>query len=180
MLEIDMENLFRGFIKNYMSFGIRDNANWTKWTHRILGYYGQLGRMLGVSVEYEWNKFDLVWFWEEEDRKSKDPWLHIEHENDPDRLIKLAEKAAESYSLNVVVIGYPGSKSDEEKLIHQLKKIKSEWKEAEILAIMDTVVYEEEPIPINGYILRYAQKENMLAGCKEKAKNGTYYCYMRE
>ncbi|PWI48555.1 hypothetical protein CEE45_05795 [Candidatus Heimdallarchaeota archaeon B3_Heim] len=62
-LKIEMDDLFYGIIRNYGQFGIRSDTKYnTKWTPMILGYFANLGQMLGCYVEYEWKYFDLTWF----------------------------------------------------------------------------------------------------------------------
>jgi hypothetical protein len=46
VLKIEMEDLFWGFVRNYVSFGLRPDAKRTTRTNEILGFYSRLGKML--------------------------------------------------------------------------------------------------------------------------------------
>lgn len=171
MVEISMEDLFYGFVRNYHSFGIRSKSKWAKWTNEILGFYARLGRMLGNYVEYEWKYYDLTWFWE----LDEDPWFHIEHENAADRLFRLMEKVKESIAYNIIIIGYPGSVKDQEEFIAELENVKREERRKEILAIMDASFYEDFPISLTGYVLEFGKKTVALKAKKLLTEDGFYY-----
>jgi hypothetical protein len=47
VLKIQMKDLFFGFIHNYWTMGIRPRTKGTKWTSKVLGYFANLGEMLG-------------------------------------------------------------------------------------------------------------------------------------
>ncbi len=173
-----MEDLFSGFIRNYSSFGIRDDTNWTKWTHKILGFYAQLGRMLGAYVEYEWNSLDLIWFWSLKEKEAGEPWLHVEHENDPDRLKNLLGKIDESEALTIIAIGYPPSTKDSKKFMAKVEDIKREWKDLEILVVLDAEAYEEDPVSITGSICRYGRPTKIIEAKKVHSTDGSLYAYL--
>jgi hypothetical protein len=104
-----MIDLFYGYVRNYVTFGIRRGVKRSTRTHEVLGYYARLGKMLGCYVEYELDRFDLLWFWDLEDRTNRNPWLHIEHENSKARLSNLLGKITTSTSDNVIAVGYPAT-----------------------------------------------------------------------
>ncbi|MBA7558350.1 hypothetical protein ES705_51149 [subsurface metagenome] len=68
----------------------KDYTN-TTWTHRILNFFDQLGRLLGYQVVYEKHRYDLTW-WDYSDGKKI--FFHLEHENSTKK--KIIEETFES------------------------------------------------------------------------------------
>lgn len=176
MLKIEMDDLFWGFIRNYVTFGLRLGAKWTTRTNEILGFYAILGKMLGYYIEYEMKDFDLQWFWNLEDMNGQDPWLHIEHENDRRRLDHLIEKIEQSHSDNIIAIGYPPNENKWDWFLKELQKVSETLdKKAEVLAILNARRFEEKETPIKGYIFRNGKIRQELKAIRRVQDDGTYY-----
>ena len=77
-MTLDISDLYDAFRFNYHTLQLVPGDNNTTWTHRILGYFDKLGRMLGYAVYFERNRDDLSWWDYSEDEKF---FLHLEHEN---------------------------------------------------------------------------------------------------
>ena len=173
---IKIHDLFYGFVHSYWTFGIRDKSKHASWTHRILGYFASLGELLGFVIDYEWRKYDLVWFYDIPEFRSDEPWLHIEHENSARRLSNLLGKVKESVAPSVVAIGYPAS-GDAHKAF--VKKIETYRKKAdkEFMFILDPA-YEtmKEEKEIVAYISRPRFKSLWsLTAKRYRAHDGTYF-----
>lgn len=177
VLKIRMRDLFFGFIHNYWTLGIRYESKHAKWTQRILGYFANLGQMLGVVVEYEWRRYDLVWFYQISDRKDGEPWLHVEHENSASRLSNLYEKVVTSKAPNVIAIGYPASYKEESAFVEKLERFHSMNTEKEVMFILDPAYQAMSgDSEIVAYISRPTLKEMRGYTAKRyKAPDGTYY-----
>ena len=86
IIRFSMEDIFRAFIRNYGNLELSEIYYGTNWTNRILGYFDNLGRLMGYYVYYEWNKYDLTWFENyNEPANTEPPILHVESENDDTR-----------------------------------------------------------------------------------------------
>jgi len=137
MLSIEMSDMFYGFIRNYAGLGLRAGTSDANWTREILGFYSRLGQMLGCYVLYEWKRFDLVWFWDLAAMNYEKPFLHIEHENRPNRLDHLISKIKESMCESILIIAYPDSKSEMTRFLEALASLlKGMKKSVELLAIL--------------------------------------------
>lgn len=172
-----MRDLFYGFIRNYSTFGLRPRSKYTKWTHEILGFYAQLGKMIGCYIEYEWKRFDLVWFWSLADRDAKKPWLHVEHENNPWRLDKLLGKVKETLSNNIILIGYPDTRTDWNRFARKLGTVSvRKGRRVEILAILDGIFLKEETDHITGYIFSgFKEPSDTLEAKRSITEDSIYY-----
>ena len=79
-MEILMKDIFYGFIRDIKTLRlVWSTSGFTDYTQEVLGYFRQLGKLLGFSVRAEKKRYDLSWYRESE----KIPFLHIEHENSP-------------------------------------------------------------------------------------------------
>jgi len=155
MLRIEMRDMFYGFIRNYAGLGLRAGVSDANWTHEILGFYSRLGQMLGCYVQYEWKRFDLVWFWDLAAMTYEKPLLHIEHENRPNRLDHLISKVRESMSENILIIAYPDSKSELDRFLEALTSLLKGMKgSVELLAILDPIFIRDDKHSITGYIIK--------------------------
>ncbi|MHA1614598.1 MAG: hypothetical protein ACTSYJ_07105 [Candidatus Thorarchaeota archaeon] len=156
VLKIQIKDLFIGFIHNYWTMGIRPKSKETKLTNKVLGYFANLGEILGFYTEYEWKLFDLLWFRTYQDRKDGKPYLHIEHENSPDRLDNLMEKVVTSKAPFVIAMGYPSSKESHSKYVKRIEKLhKKLTKDQEVMFILDPWVYSSyEKDIITAYLAR--------------------------
>ncbi len=172
VLKITMEDLFYGFVRNYYSFGIKPGTRNTKWTNEILGYFAKLGKMLGFFTEYEWQRYDLVWFWGPSDEDDEKPMLHIEHENSQNRQSNLLEKAANSRSENLILIWYPKSERNWDEFVERLLEI-SENKE--ILAIKDSVFIKGRNNIIEGVIIKDGRVRDELKAKRFTSNSDEFY-----
>jgi hypothetical protein len=178
VLKIQMKDLFFGFIHNYWTMGIRPRSKGTKWTNKVLGYFANLGELLGFYTEYEWRLFDLLWFDEYEDRKEGTPYLHIEHENSSDRLDNLMQKVVKSKAPYVIAIGYPSSKESHLKYVKKIEKLhKKLAMDKEVMFILDPWEYSsyDEDVII-AYLARpQRSKLSIYEATRHKASNDMFY-----
>ena len=179
-MEISMEDLFYGFVRNYHSFRLYYNPPWTNWTNKILGYFDHLGTSLGARVKYEWRKYDLTWF-----RKGSDEvWLHVEHENytgwnDLDRtIVKINESKCE----NVIAIVYPADLDLVQKFLKKLEKSCKQWTEgSNVLVIVDfsDFQYQNLPIRLEGHLFSNVYETEIYHALKyEEKKTSMYYAVL--
>ena len=86
---MDLSSFFRGFVKNYSSFNLHKVSNITKHTVKEIGYFRQLGEMLGYHVFHEdqikirgiKRKGDLFWATYDKDENQYHYDLHLERES---------------------------------------------------------------------------------------------------
>ena len=181
VLKIEMEDLFWGFVRNYVSFGLRPYAKRTTRTNEILGFYSILGKMLGCYVEYEKDYFDLQWFWGLDDIYDSEPWLHIEHENSRGRLTELLKKIEDSYSENIVVIGYPKAQEDWDEFLVDVRSLSADMDRTnEILVILNARKFVQEDVPLKGYVFRGGKMKSDLEAVVRSMDDGTYYAEAAE
>jgi len=172
-----MEDFFYGYVRNYHSFHIQPDSNNTKWTNKILGFYDQLGTLLGAKIEYEWKRYDLCWFWKDEE----DPWLHVEHENGgswsalEDTIRKINESEAE----DLIAVMYPDSQENWDKLVKEMGKVQKKWtEETEVLVILDASYFQTKVIKLEGHI--FSNSGNMvLNAIKKTDEEGIYYAILQ-
>lgn len=180
VVRIGIEELFYGFIHNYRTFGIRSNSKNTKWTHKILGYFASLGQMLGFIVDYEWGRYDLVWFYDLPEYEEGEPWLHIEHENSSRRLSNLLRKTRESEFPSVLAIGYPNSPTALKKFVMKLEELHHSI-DKEFMFILDPAYYESDGELIRGYVARPRLGSlRELEAQRFVAPDGSYYATWME
>ncbi len=174
-----MKDFFYGFVRNYHSFRIEPDANWTRWTNRILGFYDQLGAMLGARSEYEWNKYDLSWFRRGDD---KTPWLHVEHENKGSwaALDDTIRKISESVCEDIIAIVYPNTKELWERFLKKLEKSSNSWTdETEVLAILDASFFETGLITMEGHVVSKKMETEVFKATKKTEETDHYYAFLR-
>ncbi len=172
-----MEDLFYGFVRNYVTFGLVGGSNNTKWTHQILGYFARLGRMLSYYVDYEWRRFDLVWFWSMSDIDEEKPTLHVEHENRASRLGELLKKIKSSHAPNVLVIGYPSSNKTKLQFLRKARKAADDSAKR-VLAILDSFVMKRGDV--SGHLFGPGiESENIEAMRRITEEDGLYYLELK-
>lgn len=152
MFKLRLYDLFYGFIRNYVTFGIYDDITNTKFTHRILGYFADVGRMLGMWVNYEEGRADLIWYY---NRSDKVPLLHIEHENHSDRIDEVLGKLKSSNAKSFLGICYPRTEKQHEYLQKELKKLA---KGREFLIISDNCMIKGSEKKIIGHYSSHRSK----------------------
>ena len=188
MIEFRLEDIFRAFIRNYGSMELAEIYYATHWTNRILRYFEELGQLMGFYAYYEWQKYDLTWFEEyNTPTTNKAPILHVEHENDYDRLLhELLDKVRQSPARNIVTICYPRPEEDIAKFDAAVQQhIDSLKREVSVLAIHDGYHYSPKREVIKGHILRTHKKMTECIAKRMKMMNrnegdGTYYARMDE
>lgn len=131
--------------------------------------------MLGFIVDYEWGRYDLVWFYDLPEYEEGKPWLHIEHENSSRRLSNLLGKTRESESSSIVAIGYPESPSALKKFVKRLEELHRSI-EKEFMFILDPAYYESDGEVIRGYVARPRLGSlRELEAQRFVAPDGSYY-----
>lgn len=81
-MTLDGSDILEAFMVNYHKLELSEQYQNTTWTHRILGYFDMLGRMLGYEVHYEKLRYDLTWW---DYSKEEYFFFHLEHENISDK-----------------------------------------------------------------------------------------------
>lgn len=173
-----MEDFFYGYVRNYHSFHIEPNSNNTKWTNKILGFYDQLGTLLGVRTEYEWKRYDLCWFWKD----NNEPWLHVEHENVGSwgALNDTIQKVNDSISEDIIAIVYPESEELWIQFIKEMDKSQKEWsKETEVLAILDASIFQTKLVKIEGHVYSKTAGNFVMNAVKKVDEEGIYYAILQ-
>lgn len=176
MFKLRLYDLFYGFIRNYVTFGIYDDITNTKFTHRILGYFADVGRMLGMWVDFEKGRSDLLWFYNKRDKK---PLLHIEHENYSDRLKNVIGKLKSSKAESFLGICYPSTEKDHEYLKEELEKL-AEGRE--FLVIADLCLLDDPEDDVVGHYSSNRSnsiRSNLIADSGQTA-DGIWYAYWEE
>ena len=173
-----MQDFFYGFVRNYHSFQISPESNNTKWTNKILGFYDQLGTLLGTTVEYEWKRYDLCWFWKDQ----KEPWLHVEHENDGswEALEDTLRKVNDSTSEDIIVIVYPATEELWDQFLKELNKSQKSWtKGTDILAILDATIFQTKLVKLEGHVYSKTDGNFMMQAMKKVDEEGVYYAILQ-
>ncbi|MBA7578910.1 hypothetical protein ES708_20776 [subsurface metagenome] len=138
----DITDLYHAFVYNYHTLQIAKGQNNATWTHRVLGFFDQLGRMLGHLVFFEEAKCDLTWWFDEEYR------LHIEHENRPnkERIIeKTIKKVLISDAKRAIAICYPKTEKERQEIEEWIKNnSKKMRKPEEVMIILDNSYFIKE------------------------------------
>ena len=109
----DICDLYRAFVYNYHTLQLTPGQTGATWTHRVLGFFDKLGRMLGNIVDFEFAKRDLTWWFDEENR------LHIEHENKnkKERIIEnTIKKVLISDAKRAIAICYPKNEKERQEI----------------------------------------------------------------
>lgn len=179
VFKIGLNDLFYGFIRNYYTFGIRaapKRSKQTKWTNMILGFFAKLGQDFGFFVEYEWNRYDLTWFYDLDSREAGKPYLHIEHENVANRLGELMTKMRNSVSDHGIAIGYPADKPASRRFISRIKTFHKNLKDGkEMMFILDPVYYASDD-EILGLVAKAGRKTlDWFDAKRYEAADGTFY-----
>ncbi|MBA7514855.1 hypothetical protein ES705_06890 [subsurface metagenome] len=109
----DIYDLYSAFVSNYHTLQLTARHTNTTWTHRVLGFFDNLGRMLGHFVLFEKDKYDLTWWYGEE------KVLHIEHENSSskERIIeKTIKKVLISDAKRAIAVCYPKNEKERQEI----------------------------------------------------------------
>jgi len=144
---IDTNDLLFGFVWNYHFLRIEGEMvkYSTTWTHRLLGYFDTLGRLLGHLVILEKERYDLGW-WD-----NSTLFLHVEHENKQsfDRIVNqtLLKKLFPSEAKLGIGICYPKSSDLFEEIIEYVEDYKGEISPDEVLLILDGHAFKKDEIP---------------------------------
>lgn len=77
-----LQRICEGYVHCYRTFRLRTRNNWSDLTHREVGFFCQLGEMLGFFALQEQNKDDLHWY---EDFRATKRALHLERETEDSR-----------------------------------------------------------------------------------------------
>ena len=112
-MTLNGSDMLEAFVENYHKLELSDQDQNTTWTHRILGYFDMLGRMLGYKVHYEKLRYDLTWW---DYSKEEYFFFHLEHENSPDKETIIEEtikkKVLNSDAEIAVAICYPKNEKE--------------------------------------------------------------------
>ncbi|MFW9996004.1 MAG: hypothetical protein ACFFD4_28445 [Candidatus Odinarchaeota archaeon] len=179
-------DLFYGFTTNYHSFHLKGGLSDTTWTHRIMGYFDQLGRMLGYEVLFEHNRYDLTWrdYTEYHLYKKEEPEisLHLEHENQPDfdRITSetLRNKIQASNAAVAVAIAYPNPESMFDNLENWINENKQDFNAKETLIILDGAYIKVDRKPFDVFIIngKIKRKLTKITGISKVLASDNFYC----
>lgn len=96
-----MKDIFYGFIRDIKTLRlVWSTSGFTDYTQEVLGYFRQLGKLLGFSVRAEKKRYDLSWYRETE----KIPFLHIEHIRG---FLRISEEFGSSSRISLILISRP-------------------------------------------------------------------------
>ena len=141
-MPIDIYDLYSAFVSNYHTLQLTTRQTDTTWTHRVLGFFDKLGRMLGHIVFFEDAKCDLTWWYGDENS------LHIEHENKnkKERIIeKTIKKVLMSDAKRAIAICYPKNKKERQEIEEWIKNnAKNLRKPEEVMIILDNSYFIKE------------------------------------
>lgn len=143
-MKISCYHLLNEFKKNYYALELsKDDHYGTTWTHRILGFFDQLGRKLGYKVHFEKLNHDLTW-WDNSERENL--FFHLEHENSKKykEVIEDVSKVVKSQAEIAMAICYP---RDYNKVVEWINdKSQSLLKPKEVIIIVDGWSCEEDTL----------------------------------
>ena len=138
-MTLDGNDIFEGFMVNYHKLELSDQDKNTTWTHRILGYFDILGRMLGYKVHYEKLRYDLTWW---DYSKEEYFFYHLEHENSSSKKRKIEEtikqKVLNSDAEIAMAICYPNNEKEFNSIKEWINKnSQTLLKPNEVIIILD-------------------------------------------
>ena len=177
-MTIDGYDLQDGFTRNYHSFQLTGEHTNTTWTHRILGYFDRLGRMLGYEVQFEKERYDLTWWDYSINQEKGKIILHVEHENstNKNKIIEetLEYKILDSEAKIALAICYPNNSQDFDEIKLWIKKnVKKRMKAEEVTIIVDGCCYGEEPYHFAVHMITKKKSELYLY---DKITVNEYHC----
>lgn len=149
---MDLSSFFNGFVKNYSVFNLHRISNITQFTAKEIGYFRQLGEMLGYHVFHEdqrmikgmQKKGDLFWATYDKDDDEYYYELHLERESKRKKAKEtIVNKLADDISFLIGIVHSNTENATE--LIELAKKKVEENKEVdEILLILIIPVAKEK------------------------------------
>lgn len=88
-----LQRIFEGYVRNFSTFRWYTNSNNSDITSKELFHLSDLGERLGYIVRREMNwHFPRDLCWVEDLGKESVPFLYVERESNPDRLVPTIEK----------------------------------------------------------------------------------------
>lgn len=189
-MELDLRNIFKGYVKSYQSLNIPDYHGGHTYTMKELDYFQRLGTMLGYDAYTEdaaganYRRMDLSW-WGEYNPKT-DMYgsliLHLERENVYQKDVETLEKLCGDvhkdwypvYRIAIINVRDP-------LRIEELQRIaRKKFRSKRVMLIYrNTKQDENDEYGVYAYIMNDSFNP-ILAGCRRIEKSGTLYMYLKE
>lgn len=187
---------FSRFVAGYADLGIYLDSSNTTWTHEMIRFAFELGRVWGFLGKRETKRWDVSWTAEIEDELYR--VLRFEHENKykwesvwktvNDKLVGCTKKNPSV--LMLVGIVYPASEKEQNKLILRTEKLAKslENPDVSLLLIVDSGIYtrpkkdadclgNQKLAFLRGHLFNSIGQINTLNAYRGCNLDGLYYAY---